>query len=547
MAIYRRIQLHYTSPGAAPPSSAEEKVLRDIVNAIEISIEASTNSAVGKTEDKTVTEKFDTAMKLVLGFCEAYPTVQARWSKDHRTIELEYGKASVEDTYAAQRLQEIMMALKKTHIFSSIPKITFRVVIWHEKMVKWDDGQNVGPYSVAEEYKIEEKASVDIMLCRLVEHSATTSDQRFSLSLAQNPQLYEMFPNSKARFDAIVDAMPTNDEESPKIYPVFPWVVMKKVISQSNALHVIVNRRHAKDNKVRTHTGQAGIPEGHFNLWPFLEHAWSPHPERVVVRDFSGRLLLHDVHNDQPSTGYSSQTSFSTTSTAANFGSAPTDAIIHKKQFGNNNVGRSPQSKANLRGQFSERGKKQPSGSLLPQSTPPGAESVPADIHPSTLLAPPSSSAPISPRGQIQGPPHNSLLKQQAQQSMTLRPNLPGSVSSSRPPTPAIPGQQPYHTTPAAKMFPGSEDTLVPGPSSQKPPGHAMPGGPSGKATITPNASAAASPQAQNQGKKKKPGLDSTRNLHSRNQMETLEDEGQGKKGLLSRFGNKVSSWVFRS
>ncbi|KAJ3517067.1 hypothetical protein NLJ89_g731 [Agrocybe chaxingu] len=293
MAIYRRMQLHYTTPGVAPPSRDEVIALRVIVGAIEISIKASTNSNDREAEDEGITKKFDVAMRLALEFCQAYPAVQARWSKRDKNMALEYQNASIEDTKAAKHLQEIMMALKKAHIFSSIPRITFNLVVWHEEMVKWHSAQKVGPYSVAEEYKIEEKASVDIMLCRLIEHFATTPNP---LSLAQNPQLYKVFPQSEARFDDIADPLPTDkeEEESPKIIcPVFPWVVMKKAMAQSNTLHIVVNRRQAKDKKVRTHTGTVLIPEGYFNLWPFLERAWSPHPEKVVVRGKHELNLLH--------------------------------------------------------------------------------------------------------------------------------------------------------------------------------------------------------------------------------------------------------------
>ncbi|PPR00230.1 hypothetical protein CVT26_008979 [Gymnopilus dilepis] len=147
--------------------------------------------------------------------------------------------------------------------------------------------------------KIDELATLDMLLHRFLEYTATVKLLNGSVSLIQYPQFYAVFPHDKMEFEAIAK------KQQGRIPSLDPWKTVKNSVQKKAPLHLIVERK-ADDEKSLTlwNGSQISMPEDCKNAWHLKDS------EAVIVRrrtpSFSLRLLHPDEMSSTTSTNLQS-------------------------------------------------------------------------------------------------------------------------------------------------------------------------------------------------------------------------------------------------
>ena len=133
--------------------------------------------------------------------------------------------------------------------------------------------------------KIDELATLDMLLHRFLEYTATVKLLNGSVSLIQYPQFYAVFPHDKMEFEAIAK------KQQGRIPSLDPWKTVKNSVQKKAPLHLIVERK-ADDEKSLTlwNGSQISMPEDCKNAWHLKDS------EAVIVRRRSKLLATHSGH-----------------------------------------------------------------------------------------------------------------------------------------------------------------------------------------------------------------------------------------------------------
>ncbi|PPQ95949.1 hypothetical protein CVT26_016115 [Gymnopilus dilepis] len=297
-------------PLAYHPRGSQQDDFQNLMKKIEKAIESGTTKKASNA-----LSKFNEAEEALRAYlCKYEISLEGYGSEPTMAMK----SAAAADEFAKKKLEEVRLSVdKKVNsaseslalidnnvvqllVLEKVPKKIIPLRVWlqepvhiEKKIIRNQEAVRLKQNTLfIDKIKIEEAATLTMLLCRLLFFAASHRGLIDDVSLVQYPQFYHIFPSKESEF--------REGGKDGRITSLEPWKTIRDVVNEDRYLHLIIDRDPGEKVTLTLWDGRSvTVRDEYRNAWPLEDSRCF-----IVVRQrtTSFPLLLEPVQMNVPPT-----------------------------------------------------------------------------------------------------------------------------------------------------------------------------------------------------------------------------------------------------